>query len=449
MQVYHKNNVFCTPWCKDLKCVQQFLGAELMKLLTYIFSFAYFLTSTCVLAEKAGESSIAAVVNDKSILTSDLNHRVNLLVKSSQSKATAAMVSDLRKDLLKQMIDEALQRQQLDKYEIKVEGPEMDMAWGIMEQRLGIAKGQMDSFLKANGIPVKVVKDQLTASIGWQHYINGRYGKDVQVTDAEVKAELDRLEKNKQSNQALLSEIVFTYKTPEEAAEAKRKADDVSSKLRSGALFPAMAQQYSDSASAARGGDIGWVSLDDMTPEVKRVVESTRRGEVSAPIPVAGGYRILGVRDRHGVGSLGESVEYVSFQQIEFKYPMFGGEEGAQETHIKANTVRQNARSCSMMKKMTDGRPRVKMQSIERVQTAAMNPELAKLLNKMKPGDRSELMNTGDGLIMFMMCDKNVVKPHEPDEKEIKNILREKKLNALYEKELRALRRTAFIDMKS
>lgn len=425
-----------------------FLGAELMKLLTYIFSFAYFLTISPSFAAQSGESGIAAIVNDKSILTSDLNHRINLVVKASQSQVSPEMLKDLRKSVLEQMIDEALQLQIIAKFEIPVDGPEVDSAWGTMEQRLGIGRGELNGYLKKNNIPAKVVKDQIKAALGWQHYIMERYGKDIQVSDVEVKAELAKLEKKKEKNQALLSEIVLSYDKPEQEDEVKRKAHDLSSKIRQGAAFPLLAQQYSHSASAARGGDIGWVSLDEMDPEVRKIVESTRRGDVTEPVAVKGGYRIIGVRDRHGVGSLGESVEYISFQQIEFKFPMFGGDEGAQETHITANTIREKARSCSMMTKMTDGRPRIKNRYVERVQTENMHPELVKVLKKMKPGDRSELMNTGDGLIMFMMCEKDVVKPHEPDEKEIKNILRDKKLSTLYDKELRSLRRAAFIQKK-
>lgn len=419
-----------------------------MKLLTYIFSFAYFLTISCGPALSNNHSSIAATVNDKSILNSDVTHRINLLLRSSQGKPTAEQLKNLRKEVLQQMIDETLQLQTLDQVKIKVSAPEMDIAWGKLEQNLGLAKGQLHTFLKENNIPAKIVMNQIRSSLGWQQYIMEKYGREVQVTEAEIKAELATLEKRKQSNQVLLSEIVLNFQTPEQKAEAKAKANEIFAKIRAGAPFPIMAQQYSHSA-AARGGDIGWISEESMDPEIKKAVQSAHRGDVTAPIETKGSYRILGVRDRHGVGSLGESVEYVSFQQIEFNYPMFEGEEGAEETRLKANTIRNSAKTCAMMKKLTDGRPRIKTRSIEHAQMQAVHPELARILKTLKPGTSSELMNTGDGLIMFMVCNKDTVKPHEPDAKEIRNMLREKKLTLIYEKELRALRGRAFIDVKS
>lgn len=419
-----------------------------MKLLTYIFTFAYFLTTSCSFAATNGESSIAAIVNDKGILVSDLNHRVNLLLKGSTTNVPPEMLKKFKEDVLNQMVDEILQQQLLKKFEISVEGPELEGARSNFEQRLGLESGQLSSYLKSNHIPARIVEEQLKASLGWQKYIAERYGKEANVTDSEVKTELQKLEKQKKTKQALLSEIVVKYDGAEKADEARKKADEISAKIRSGAPFPIIAQQYSHSASAARGGDIGWVNLDEMEPEVRKVVETSRRGEVTMPIAVSGGYRILGVRDRHGVGSLGDDVEYVSFQQVEFKFPMFGGQQAAQETYISAQGIREQARSCSMLGKLTKDRPRIKAQGAERVPMENLHPEMANLLRKMKPGERSELMNTGEGLIMFMVCDKEVVKPHEPDEKEVRAKLRERKLMTYYEREIRTLRRAAMIEIR-
>lgn len=418
-----------------------------MKLLTYIFTFAYFLTTTSSFAA-SDEPSIAAIVNDKSILTSDLNHRLHLLLKGAEGQAQPEMVKKLRADILNQMIDEILQQQILKKFEIPVEGPELEGARATYEQRLGLQPGQLASYLKEQRIPQRIIEEQLKATIGWQKYISERYGKEANVTDAEVKAEMEKLNKQKQSKQALLSEIVVKYDSPEKADEARKKADEITAKIKSGAPFPIIAQQYSHSASAARGGDIGWVNIQDMEPEVRKVVESSRRGEITMPIAVSGGYRILGVRDRHGVGSLGDNIEYVTFQQVEFKFPMFGGQQAAQETYISAKGIREQARSCSMLGKLTKDRPRIKSQTAERIPMDNLHPELAKMLRQLKPGDRSDVMNTGDGLIMFMVCDKEVVKPHEPDEKEIRAKIRDRKLMTFYERELRSLRRAAMIEVR-
>ena len=419
-----------------------------MKLLTHIFSFVYFLTFTCVHAESNNESSIAAIVNDKSILISELNNRVKLLLLTSESKPSAAELKSIRKQVLDQMIDEILQLQTMKTFDIKVDGPEIDIAWGTIEKRMGLGQGQLNNLLKEKNIPAKVIMNQIRSSLGWQQYIMEKHGRDVQVSDAEVQAELAQQESKKKKNEALLSEIVIPYENDTQKEEARSKAQSILAKIKAGEAFPKLAQEHSQSASASRGGDMGWVDVDTMEPAFKKAIQGKQKSEISAPVDHKNAFHIIGIRDRHGIGSLGESQEFLSFQQIEFKFPMFDGEQGMEETHLKASNIRNSAKTCSMMKKLTDGRPRMKNQSVSNVQIQSLHPELGKILKKLKPGERSELLGTEDGLIMFMMCSRNTVKPYEPDEKDIRKELRERKLTQIYDKELRALRGKAFIDIK-
>lgn len=420
-----------------------------MKFLTYIFTLAYLLTASTSFATKSNESRIAAVVNDKSILLSDLDHRLNLLLKTTRMETTPEMRKNLRERILQQMIDEELQRQLAKKFEIEIEKNDLEAAWSSMEKRLEMAPGQLKEHLKTNKIPKRVVTDQLQATLEWQHYIHERYRNFIQVTKEDVKTEMDRIKADKDRDQALLSEIVLTYDSPEQAEQTRQKASRLITKMQAGTPFPLLAQQFSNSGSAATGGDIGWVCVDQLEGPLKEKISLMKQGEVSEPIDVGGSYRIIGVRDRHGVGSLGDPIEYVSFQHIEFMFPMFGGQPAMEQTFINATQVRNEGRSCSLMKKMTTDRPRIKNQIVERRRIDELHPELAKVLKRLKPGERSELMNTGQGFVMFMLCNREVVQPHEPTEDDVRNSLSEKKISLIADRELRNLRRAAFVDKRS
>lgn len=419
-----------------------------MKLLTYIFAFAYLFTLEPLQANKQSESGIAVIVNEKSILKSDLKARMRLVAKSSGLEFTPAYEKQAQDRVLQQMIDEVLQMEIVKKVDMEPKADQIKDAWQKMEKNAGLNDGELEKQLAAEHIPRRIVEDQIIASMGWGDYINERYRNVVQVNDSEVKNEVARLKNAKESDQALLSEIVLYYDSPEKAEETKAKASQISAKLRSGAPFPVIAQQYSHSASAARGGDIGWVTLDKLDPNIKLSVAKLKQGEISEPIPVKGGYYIMGMRERHGVGSLGQALEYVSVQQVEFLFPMFGDESAMQDTYVKAKSTHDQAKTCSMLKKLTTDRPRVKSQFVERQRVDAFHPELSKLLKKLQPGQKSELMNTGQSLIMFMLCDRKVVEPHEPGEDEIRRSLFEKKLEQISEREIRNLRRAAHIVRK-
>lgn len=70
------------------------------------------------------------------------------------------------------------------------------------------------------------------------------------------------------------------------------------SRVAAGEAFTTVAQQVSSSASASRGGDLGWVTLDDIDNPVLRSVAATLKpGEVSTPVLVEGKYYIYLLRE--------------------------------------------------------------------------------------------------------------------------------------------------------
>jgi peptidyl-prolyl cis-trans isomerase C len=76
---------------------------------------------------------------------------------------------------------------------------------------------------------------------------------------------------------------------PTEAA-----AEDIIAKLAKGADFAALARQVSQDSSSLKGGDLGFVSLDQLSPELGAVLFELRPGEVTPyPLHTAVGWFVL------------------------------------------------------------------------------------------------------------------------------------------------------------
>ena len=65
-----------------------------------------------------------------------------------------------------------------------------------------------------------------------------------------------------------------------------------------GADFAEMAKQFSEDASASKGGDLGWVAAGDTVPEFEKVMNGLRDKEVSAPIQTPFGWHLVQVLER-------------------------------------------------------------------------------------------------------------------------------------------------------
>lgn len=67
--------------------------------------------------------------------------------------------------------------------------------------------------------------------------------------------------------------------------------------------FAALAKRNSnDTASAARGGDLGWLAEAEITPEIRTTVAGLSKGEISAPVAGRSGFHILLLQDKREAG---------------------------------------------------------------------------------------------------------------------------------------------------
>lgn len=85
----------------------------------------------------------------------------------------------------------------------------------------------------------------------------------------------------------------------EAMAAARKQAQDLVKRAQAPkADFAALAKTHSQDASTrAQGGDIGYVPLAQLTPEMRPAIEQLKAGEVSAPVQSAAGFHILKLVD--------------------------------------------------------------------------------------------------------------------------------------------------------
>lgn len=82
-------------------------------------------------------------------------------------------------------------------------------------------------------------------------------------------------------------------------SEAKKQLNNIYQQLKSGKDFALMAKQYSlDSASAVKGGDLGWVNPGELVPEFEKTMNSLPLHKVSGPVKSQYGWHLIEVIGR-------------------------------------------------------------------------------------------------------------------------------------------------------
>lgn len=87
---------------------------------------------------------------------------------------------------------------------------------------------------------------------------------------------------------------------PAKAEESRKKIGELSAKLgKPGGDFAKLAKEFSaHRESAERGGELGWVSEDQMVPEIRRTVAGMNKGDVSPPVKTAAGWHLIKLLDK-------------------------------------------------------------------------------------------------------------------------------------------------------
>jgi len=81
-------------------------------------------------------------------------------------------------------------------------------------------------------------------------------------------------------------------------SEARERLQRLRERVVAGSDFAELARLHSEDASAAKGGELGWVAAGDTVPEFERVMNGLRDKEVSQPVQTPFGWHLVQVLER-------------------------------------------------------------------------------------------------------------------------------------------------------
>ncbi|WML56632.1 peptidylprolyl isomerase [Neobacillus sp. PS2-9] len=94
--------------------------------------------------------------------------------------------------------------------------------------------------------------------------------------------------------------------------EDEKTANDIEAKLKKGEKFEDLAKQSSkDTASATKGGDLGWFGSGVMDPDFEKAAFALKQNEISAPVKTQFGYHIIqvtGIKEKQSFDKMKDTM---------------------------------------------------------------------------------------------------------------------------------------------
>ena len=384
-------------------------------------------------ADRQTLEGIAAVVNDQPISYSDVRQRARLLLLTiGAAEPTQEQVQQITGQALEQLIDEKLQLARVAEFEIEVDPREIDAAVQNMASEAGVSGEILRQQLVSSGVNPASLEDQMRADIAWGRLMSGLYGNRIRISENQVDDQLSRLRTASQKTQYRLGEI-FLYAPDEETkAEAMQAANSIVSQLQQGADFRVAAQRISSAPTAAAGGDMGWVTTEDIDPTIAEAVKNGPDNGLLEPIVTENGiYLIL-------VGGKREPAEPVT--KVDLKRLV--ATDGVEATLTGAIS---KITACDQVQSVANSNSSLRAQDIADINVDELGPEGRSLVLATEVGQPTEIFAVSSGLAVMYVCRREDGAEALPSREDLKGTLKSRELGMISERELRNARRLATI----
>ena len=377
--------------------------------------------------------SPAVLVNDQVITYYEIEQRALLMTLMNGG-------GDAREEAKDTLINERLQVAEAKQFGIVPSEDAVMAGLASFGERVGMETDQLIEALGREGVSEETLRDFIYSGIAWRGLIQARYGRNVQVSEAEI----DRaIASNSGAGglNVLLSEIVMAT-TPQTMAQVMALADQMAN-ITSPEDFEIAARQYSQSATKDKGGKLDWLSITKLPAEIRPAIMALGPNEVTSPIQLPNAVALFMMRGKAEAAT--PAPNYSAIDYAVFRLP--GGR--TEENVALARGIAGRIDTCDDLFGEAREFP-AEYLTRESVAPGKIQRDIALELSKLDDNEVStsltQTTTTGQKqLLMVMLCGRTAQLPDEVAREEVAGALRNQRLMSFARGYLAQLKADAMI----
>ncbi len=252
---------------------------------------------------------VVAEVNNEVITLSEVEEEGQGIFKKIALEVPAqdrlSAVEQVRKNILRSLIDKKLIEQEAAKQSINVTDKEVDESFEQVLKANRLSRDELLRELDENGINEAAYRDNLKSQLYQSKLVNRDVRSKIVVTEEDILDYYDTsYTKHIPEGGYYLLQIGIDWGETESEDQdpavveerkqsARQRAERVHKLALSGSDFKELARKFSDLPSAAEGGDIGVFEEEEMASYMRNAVTSLAPGEVSSIVETPVGYQFF------------------------------------------------------------------------------------------------------------------------------------------------------------
>lgn len=222
----------------------------------------------------APDSMVAATVNGRNIMLSEVERGVNQQAGGKQSELSALQLAQARLQVLSNLIQREVLFQRAEREKLLPTEDQIDGAINARKQQSGMTSEDFEKSLKQQNISMETLRSEARKDLAISS-LQDKYSGKVSISDKEVE---DTYNSNRQqfvnARGVALAMIMVDpadnsgdgiTNDAKSDAEAKLKVDNIYQQLQGKADFATVARAKSEDINTlARGGDVGFATEEDL-----------------------------------------------------------------------------------------------------------------------------------------------------------------------------------------
>jgi peptidyl-prolyl cis-trans isomerase SurA len=430
----------------------------------FFYLLATVMASACVLAVTAhGESEIIdriiAVVEDEAIFQSDVEQLVKQY--TLQQGTTSLSESDramLFQRFLKELIDNKLVIAQAGRMDVSIPFSEVEEQVSKAIADNTQALGGEEAFklqLEREGFTIESLKKLYREQIRSRMLVQRVLEIEVQRSGPEVSdAELREYYREKESQLPkrpavvnLRSIFIGLDSSDKAKINAKAKIDELHGRLIAGESFAELAKAHSEDPSAPLGGDLGFVTPNDLAdPAFAEAASKLEVGEISEPVLTAYGYHVMQATEKN------PDNNEVRIRHILVR--LSADESDIQEIYTKATAIYQQLLDGASFEQLADQHSTDPSASaggdLGWLRVADLPEFFQDVLAGMKPGDTSQVLRESAGFRIVKLVERETERPYKYEEvkAELLNLYQNERLETTYTEYINGLREKFLVELR-
>ena len=196
--------------------------------------------------------AVLAYVNQTPITAYDVEARIELLTATDRADPAKSSETSFRREVLADLIDEAIQLDQATRQGVLPGQEAVEESFSQLAARNDLSPEEFEEALRTRNINLRLFKSQLLPQLAWNAVLAANSDARLTISDEELDARWAEIQDQAGRNEWLLTEIYLDGASQDDA-EATAEL------FRTTTNFADLILDISDSPSAAKGGDLGWI----------------------------------------------------------------------------------------------------------------------------------------------------------------------------------------------